>query len=333
MRRRRGRGPAAPDAHRILIGFSSAPEMIPGMSAMTWRRAAGAAVAVAGGAAVLLLAGHRLVPGDAGVLLESGLPWVGLAAPVAAVAGAALRSRAAAAAAVAVSAVWAALFVPAYVPGPGAGGAGGGTLAVATLNVGAGNTRVCEALREAAGWGADVVAVQELAGPEECAAEAFGGDGEWVRQGTVGVWSRHPVAAVETLDPSVGWIRGVRLSIRAPEGEVAVVAGHAASLRPGTAGARDGSLRALARSAREADGPVVVLGDLNTAATDRAMGAFSGFGEAQRDAGWGPGFTWPAAAPAVRLDHVLYRGARAVSAEVRPVPGSDHRAVLARLAY
>src|SRR5690606_33737475 len=119
VRRRRGRGPAAPDAHRILIGFSSAPEMIPGMRAMTWRRAAGAAVAVAGGAAVLLLAGHRLVPGDAGVLLESGLPWVGLAAPVAAVAGAALRSRAAAAAAVAVSAVWAALFVPAYVPGPG----------------------------------------------------------------------------------------------------------------------------------------------------------------------------------------------------------------------
>src|SRR5690606_36166478 len=145
--------------------------------------------------AVLLLAGHRLVPGDAGVLLESGLPWVGLAAPVAAVAGAALRSRAAAAAAVAVSAVWAALFVPAYVPGPGAGGAGGGTLAVATLNVGAGNTRVCEALREAAGWGADVVAVQGLAGPEECAGGAVGGGGPRVRPGAVRGRGREPGAA------------------------------------------------------------------------------------------------------------------------------------------
>ncbi|WP_020380133.1 endonuclease/exonuclease/phosphatase family protein [Nocardiopsis potens] len=301
------------------------------MSARTWRPVAGAAAAVAGAAAVLL-AGHRLVPGDAGVLLESGLPWLGLAAPVAAVAAVALRSRAAAAAAVAVSAVWAALFVPAYVPGPGPE-AGGARLDVATLNVGADNPRACEALREAAAWGADVVAVQELAGPRDCAAEAFGGAGEWVRQGTVGVWSRHPVAGVEALDLGVGWIRGVRLEVRAPGGEVAVVAGHAASLRPGTTGWRDDSVAVLAEAARAADGPVVVLADLNTAATDRAMGNFSGFGEAQRDAGWGPGFTWPAGVPAVRLDHVLYRSARAVSAEVRPVPGSDHRAALAELVY
>ncbi|MFW5418334.1 endonuclease/exonuclease/phosphatase family protein [Nocardiopsis sp. CNT-189] len=302
------------------------------MSSWTWKRIAGAAAAAAAGAAAVLLAGHRLVPGDAGVLLESGLPWLGLAAPVAAAAGAALRSRAAAAAAVALSAVWAALFVPAYVPAPG-GGAGGARLGVATLNVGAGNERVCAALREAAGWGADVVAVQELTGPEGCAPRAFGGAGEWVRQGTVGVWSRYPVASVEALDPAVGWIRGVRLAVRAPGGEVAVVAGHVASLRPGTSGSRDASLAALAEAARAADGPVVVLADLNTAATDRAMGAFSGYGEAQRDAGWGPGFTWPAGAPAVRLDHVLYRSARAVSAEVRPVPGSDHRAALAELVY
>ncbi|MDA2812384.1 endonuclease/exonuclease/phosphatase family protein [Nocardiopsis sp. RSe5-2] len=296
------------------------------------------AVLVGTGALVaLLLAGRLLIPGDFGVFLDSGLPWVGLLILPAAVGALLLRSRAGAAAVGAASLVWALLFVPAYVPGLGAGGGadtGSGRLTVATLNVGADNPDPCGALREVSGWGADVVAVEELAGPVECASAALGADGTWIRQGTVGLWSRHPVDGTAPLEVAMGMSRGLRATVHAPGGDVAVLVGHVASLRPRAVGERNGSLQALASDAdAEGAGPVVVAGDMNTAATDRAMEAFDGFGEAQRTAGWGPGFTWPASAPMVRLDHVLYRDMRARSAAVHDVPGSDHRGVVAELAY
>ncbi|MDA2805327.1 endonuclease/exonuclease/phosphatase family protein [Nocardiopsis suaedae] len=296
------------------------------------------AVLVGAGALVaLLLAGRLLVPGDLGVFLDSGLPWVGLLVLPAALGALLLRSRPGAAAVGVAALVWALLFVPAYVPGLGAGGGpdtGSGRLTVATLNIGADNPDPCGTLRKVSEWGADVVAVVEAAGPLECAADELGDEGAWVRQGTVGLWSRHPVDGTAPLEIAVGMSRGLRATVHAPGGDVAVLVGHVASLRPRAVGERNDSLEALAADAEaEGGGPVVVAGDLNTAATDRAMDAFDGFGEAQRAAGWGPGFTWPASAPMVRLDHVFYRGMEARSAEVHEVAGSDHRGVVAELAY
>lgn len=296
-------------------------------------RAPDAVLVGTGALAALLLAGHRLVPGDAGVFLDSGLPWVGLLILPAAAGALLLRSRAGLAAVGVASLVWAFLFVPAYVPGLGGGNGsdtGAGRLTVATLNVDAENPDPCGALREASEWGADVVAVEEITGAAECASSALGEEGTWVRRGTVGLWSRHPVDGPEPLDI----FRGLRTTVHAPGGDVAVLVGHVASLRPGAVGERNDSLEALAADAEAGgEGPVVVAGDMNTAATDRAMDAFDGFDEAQRAAGWGPGFTWSSSASMVRLDHVFYRGMQARSAGVREVPGSDHRGVAAELAY
>lgn len=302
------------------------------------RLRAGDAVLVGTGALVaLLLAGRLLIPGDPGVFLDSGLPWVGVLILPAALGALLLRSRAGGAVIGLSALVWALLFVPAYVPGLGASNGsdtGAGRLTVATLNIGADNPDPCGALRGVSGWGADVVAVEEVAGPAECASSALGADGTWIRQGTVGLWSRHPVDETAPLDIAVGMTRGLRATVHAPGGDVAVLVGHVASLRPRSVGQRDASLGALAAAAEaEGGGPVVVAGDLNTAATDRAMEAFDGFGEVQRAAGWGPGFTWPASAPMVRLDHVFYRDMAARGAEVHEVPGSDHRGVVAELAH
>jgi vancomycin resistance protein VanJ len=43
------------------------------------------------------------------------------------------------------------------------------------------------------------------------------------------------------------------------------------------------------------------------------------------DEGGGFGFTWPAQAPVVRIDHVFVRGLDTTSTEVLPANGSDHR--------
>lgn len=54
---------------------------------------------------------------------------------------------------------------------------------------------------------------------------------------------------------------------------------------------------------------LVVLGDLNTATTDRVFDPLTRvLGDAQADAGQGFGFTWPAELPVTRPDHVLHRG-------------------------
>jgi vancomycin resistance protein VanJ len=74
----------------------------------------------------------------------------------------------------------------------------------------------------------------------------------------------------------------------------------------------------------------VVLGDLNTAPTDRVFTPLTRLlRDAQADAGRGFGFTWPASVPVTRPDHVLYRGLTPTDAGVLRTPASDHRAVTA----
>ncbi|MBN1312870.1 MAG: endonuclease/exonuclease/phosphatase family protein [Anaerolineae bacterium] len=95
-----------------------------------------------------------------------------------------------------------------------------------------------------------------------------------------------------------------------------------------------------------ADGPALLLGDLN--ATDQSQAYViltqSGLGDAYRAAGFGFGPTFPSrkgygypferAIPLVRLDYVLYTGQfKALRAWVGPHAGSDHLPVLAELAW
>ena len=81
-----------------------------------------------------------------------------------------------------------------------------------------------------------------------------------------------------------------------------------------------------------ADGPFVLMGDLNAPpAAAELQPLFSRLRDvwSERD-GADPGSTYPAAAPARRIDYILTSpGLRALDAHVLPVQASDHRPVVA----
>ncbi|SHF38899.1 endonuclease/exonuclease/phosphatase family protein [Streptoalloteichus hindustanus] len=277
------------------------------------------------------LAGHRLVPdaGGVAVLLDSGLPWLGLLLPVLAVVALVTRARRGLLALVAPVLVWTVMFGTAFLPGAASGP---GDLSVITQNLYAGNPDPRRTLAELADRGADLVAVQEMANRSAATAldEAYP---HHVVVGTVGLWSRHPIRDHRPLDLGLGWPRALRARVATPGGDVVVLVAHLGSARPGATTDRDRSLAGLAEAVR-AEGPrLLVLGDLNTASTDRRMGSLTdALRDAQREAGTGLGFTWPAAFPVTRPDHVLFRGLTAVDADVVRTDGSDHRAATARFA-
>ena len=102
------------------------------------------------------------------------------------------------------------------------------------------------------------------------------------------------------------------------------------------------ALAAVLDRVRVADGPVLVLGDLNLADRQPAYRRLAGaLVDAYREAGWGLGYTFPERAldvpvpvPLVRIDYVLYRhpGWTTRTAWTGDMRGSDHRYVVAELA-
>ncbi|MER6988134.1 endonuclease/exonuclease/phosphatase family protein [Saccharopolyspora hirsuta] len=283
------------------------------------------------GLLTLLLGAHALVPdvSGAGTLLDSAAPWLGLLVPVLLVLGLVGRTRAAVAVLVP-AAVWCAVFGTALLPQASASG----DLRVVSQNIFAANENPAATAADLAATGADVIGVQELTGTARSAVrEALGAEYPHSEVlGTVGVWSRYPIEAAEPVDLGMGWTRALRARVRTPHGPVAVYVAHLPSLRPDSVAERNRGLTELraALVAERAD-RVVVLADLNTATTDRAMGPLLRTVAEAEPAGFG--FTWPAAVPLVRLDHVLYRGLTSTGADVVETRGSDHRAVLADLAF
>ncbi len=86
--------------------------------------------------------------------------------------------------------------------------------------------------------------------------------------------------------------------------------------------------------------PVVVAGDLNASADHPAFRALTsgphGLTDAQRADGAGWVRTWPTKRPippVVHIDHVLVRDLDVLGTGTEPVPGTDHRAVWARLTF
>jgi vancomycin resistance protein VanJ len=289
----------------------------------------GALVAVGGPAAVLsfLLIAHRGLPGSAGSLLDSGLPWLAVPIGLLLVAAIVTRRVGAIAAALVPGVIWGVLFVPTLTDR-----ADGGThdLRVASLNLG--KATPGEALPPLLAEHPDVIVLEEITGANraEVTKTLAGAYPHHSETGTVAIFSRFRLTDTEPVDIHIGWTRAIATTIAAADGPIRVYAAHLASVRADQTAERDRTVAALATAAHaDPSARLVLAGDLNTATTDRQFAAFAPLRDSQQQAGQGFGFTWPAALPLVRPDHILERGMTTRRSWVLHVPGSDHRAVLA----
>ncbi|MEO3871583.1 endonuclease/exonuclease/phosphatase family protein [Nonomuraea sp. B12E4] len=288
-------------------------------------------VVVVSAVLAVALAGHRLIPALGGFtpVMESLLPWLGWAVPLLLVAATVARSRVAAVTALVPGVVWAAMFGSTLFRSPPGGPH---DLAVGTVNVGVRNSASGEAVRSIA-KGLDLLAAQELTSGGPAAKQLNKMFRYRYPVSTVGLWSRYPLSDTKPLDLGMGWPRALRAVVSTPKGKVTVYVMHLASARPGATTSRDATL-AQARKLIDADSSkrILLLGDLNTATTDRGMrGLTPPLTDAQGAAGDGFGFTWPSEFPITRPDHILFRGMTATEAGVAPATGSDHRAAVASL--
>ncbi|MEU8538422.1 endonuclease/exonuclease/phosphatase family protein [Streptomyces sp. NPDC048717] len=307
-------------------------------SGRRYRVPGGVAAAVVTG---LVLLCHSFVPntpGNLGSLLDTVLPWTGLAVPVLLLLAVFRGSVPGGVAALALGAVWSASFAPLFLADHG-GSAPDPNLTVVTHNVGAANPDPAGTARSLLAADPDLVALEEIT-DETLPAYRKTLDRRLphsARVGTVALWSRFPIDESRrvTIDP--GWSRSLRALVRGPKGPVAVYVVHLPSVRVGasgfTTGRRDNHLTALASALdHERQRKILLLGDLNGTTADRAFAPLlSRLTPASDASGAGFGFSWPAAFPLARLDHILTRGVTPTDAWTLPATGSDHRPVAARL--
>jgi vancomycin resistance protein VanJ len=286
-----------------------------------------------------LLAFHFAVPntvGRIGSLLETFLPWLGLAVPLLLVAALLRRSVTALVALLLPVAVWSFLFASLLPP---TSGERAGLVAV-QHNVSDVNTDPAGTARALLRVRPDLVALEEVT-----PAVLPGYEKELARHlpyhavvGTVGLWSAHPLEDVRPVDIKPrgfgpGWNRALRATAVTPQGPVAVHVAHLPSVRLGLHGFssawRDESAGLLgAALAAEKEARVILLGDLNGTVDDRGLDpVLAHVGVA------GPGFafSWPASFPVARIDQILARSAAVTRVRSLPATGSDHLPIAATI--
>ncbi|MFF7361253.1 endonuclease/exonuclease/phosphatase family protein [Streptomyces sp. NPDC008125] len=284
-----------------------------------------------------LLAAPRLVPntpGRMGSLLETLLPWLGLAVPVLLCAGLLRREPVAVVAALLPALVWGVRFGGPFLTGTD----DSGDLVVVQHNVSDENADPAGTAAALSRSGAGIVALEELT-PQalpvyaRALASRFPYHGA---SGTVGLWSAHPLTDVHPVDIrphgiAEGWNRGLRATAHTPCGDLAVYVAHVPSIRLGATGLRSGprdeSVALLATAIRdEPQARVLLLGDLNSTVDDRGLSPL----RAHLDApGSGVAFSWPASFPVARIDQVLARSVHVTGIRTLPATGSDHLPVAA----
>ena len=282
---------------------------------------------------------HGYVPnslGNLGSLLETFLPWVGVAVPLLGIAALVRRSATAGVALLIPAVVWGLMFGHLLIPGKGGGSY---DLRVLSHNVDADNPDPVKTAQELLSADADVVALEEITSADLkiYKAEFAKTYPHVVSRGTVALWSKYPVEESESVDVGFAWTRALRADVSTPQGKIAFYVAHLASVRVGASGftsnQRNDTIKQLGQAiAAEKRAGVVVMGDFNGTANDRSLAPItSGLRSAQGAAGYGFGFTWPADFPMARIDHILVRGVVPIKAWVMGSTGSDHRPVVAEI--
>lgn len=286
-----------------------------------------------------LLAFHAVVPnavGHLGSLLETFLPWLGLTVPVLLV-WALLRRSAVALVALALPVVaWFALFGALLLPADSRY-----DIIAVQHNVSDENADPAGTARALIRVRPDLIALEELTPPalSDYAATLASEYPHHTVHGTVGLWSKYPLTNDRYVDikPAgipAGWNRGLRATVRFPQGDVAVYVAHLPSVRLGlsqglSSNLRDESAALLgAAIAAERLDRVILLGDLNSTVDDRGLDPVS-----SQMTPIGPGFalSWPAALPVARVDQVMARSATVTGVRALPRTGSDHLPIAARI--
>ena len=215
-------------------------------------------------------------------------------------------------------------------------------LRVAALNLWYQNVRIDEVDEALAEIDADVIVFSEYTLAHQTALEAtplaehypyridrrdFGGAG-------IAVWSRTPVQVAEPLDT---YKDSVDITVDGPDGSIRLIAMHMPTpVADFDAWRRD--LAIAARIGRTADGPTLLIGDLNATYWHPDFRSLldAGFVGAHAAAGSGFSTSWPTNKwfpPFVRLDHALTAGGL-VSTDIDDfdIPGSDHRGLVVTVA-
>lgn len=301
----------------------------------SWQRGrvlAGLAVLTAG-----LLAFPSAVPnavGRAGSLLETFLPWLGLAVPLLFVPALLRRSTTALVALLLPVAVWGSLFGGPLLPDD----RGAHDITAVQHNVSDVNADPAGTARALIEAEPELVALEELTPSalplyERALAPTYP---YRAVEGTVGLWSKYPLSDVRPLDikpKGIGedWQRGVRARMGTKQGDVAVYVAHLPSVRVGwsgfSSGRRDESAGLLgAALAAERLDRVILLGDLNSTVDDRGLDPVT---SRMDPVGRDFAFSWPTAFPVSRIDHVMTRAATVTHVRTLPATGSDHLPITA----
>ena len=307
----------------------------PGKSA--WQR--GRLLALGSLVAAVLLVAHDVVPnrwGNLGSLVQSFLPWLGLAVPLGILAALLRRSALAILAVLLPLAAWIWVFLPQVRPVDPEPG----DLTVVQHNVSDTNSDVAGTAEVLLAAEPDVVTLTEVSDTvAEQYTQAFGETlPHHETQGTVGVWSRFPLRGATVVDIrpegiDASWDRCVRVVIEREGAAAALFVAHLPSVRFGSGGfeteLRNASALELADAVNaEKNETVIVAGDLNAVLADGAIAPLTNLVTAPTT---GFEFTYPEVFPVAQIDHVLARGATVTEVRTLDRTGSDHLPIAATI--
>ncbi|MFD6890402.1 endonuclease/exonuclease/phosphatase family protein [Streptomyces sp. NPDC059957] len=297
-----------------------------------------------------LLARPSLVPntpGHPGSLLETFLPWLGLAVPLLLALALRRRSAATALAVLLPTTAWLGQFGN-LLPHPATPApTTRTTLTTVQHNISDENPNPSRTAKALAAGHPALIAVEELT-PAAITAFATTLAADYphhATHGTVGLWSAYPLTDVRPVDikpqslaGDPHWNRALRATAATPGGPVAVYVVHLPSLRLGASGfgsaRRDESALLLgAVLAAEPADRVVLLGDLNGTADDRGLAPVRTALAATATTAPGFAFTWPAAFPLARIDQILSRSGTVTGVRTLPATPSDHLPLTADIQF